>query len=323
MPRKRLLLHVLLGLVLMAPLATAQEPQLVRMGTGSVAGVYYSVGVSLCRLANQHRPETNLRCAAVPTEGSVANLTGLRDGAYDFAIVQSDVEDAALTGGGVFADKGPDDELRSVMSLYPEVLTVLVGPTAGVARIEDLAGKRVALGREGSGTRALADALLGALGWTPASFAETPDIDPTGLPRTLCDGAIDGFLYTVGHPALVIQEATTSCAARLLPVEGAAVDELVASRPYLVPGTIPGGLYQENPRPIPSFGVGALLVTRAEVPEDTVYTVVRSIFRDIHMLRGLDPVLENLDPVVMATKGLEAPLHPGAARFYRDSNLIR
>ena len=70
------------------------------MGTGNVAGVYFPVGVALCRLVNQHRRETGLRCAARPSEGSVGNLTALRDGSYDLAIVQSDTQAAALAGSG-------------------------------------------------------------------------------------------------------------------------------------------------------------------------------------------------------------------------------
>ena len=52
------------------------------------------------------------------------------------------------------------------MALYPEPLTIVARADAGVAGVEDLAGKRVALGEPGSGTRAIADALVAALGWT-------------------------------------------------------------------------------------------------------------------------------------------------------------
>ena len=322
MPGIGTLLRLLAALMVLAPAAAAQDPQLVRMGTGSVTGLYYPVGVSLCRLVNQHRRETNLHCSAIPSGGSVSNIAGLRDDTFDFAIVQSDSQAAAAEGAGAFEAAGPYPDLRSVMALYPELLTVVARADAGVTRIEDLAGKNVALGAEGSGTRAVADAVLGALGWTPASFADTPDVAADRLARTLCDGGIDAFFYTVGSPALVIQEATTSCDAKLVPVSGAAVDALVASEPYYVAATIPAGLYRGNPEPVATFGVGATLVTRADEPVDTVYTVVRAIFRDIDMLRGLDPVLSDLDPAAMTEQGLSVPLHPGAARFYQESGLV-
>ncbi len=308
---------LLAGIATAAP-AQEQEPQLVRMGTGSLAGVYYPVGVALCRLANQHRRETNLRCAAEPSAGSVANIGGLRDGTLDMAIVQSDNAAAAVQGQAPFAEAGPFADLRSVMALYPEPLAIVARADAGIAQVEDLAGKRVALGIEGSGTRTLADALMGALGWTPASFAATPDVAPEGAARALCNGEIDAFLYAVGQPALAIQEATTTCDATLIAAAGPAVDEMVAAHPDFVAATIPGGLYKGTDDAVRTFGVEATLVSRAGVADDTVYAIVRSIFEDIDMLRGLDPVLAGLDEKAMVSTALAAPVHPGAERYYRE-----
>ena len=304
------------------PAESAPPAALVSMGTGSVTAAYFPVGVAICRLANQHRAETGLRCAARESEGSGANLAGLRDGSLGLAIVQSDALAGAAAGTGAFAAAGADTGLRSVMRLYPEALTLVVRADAGVAGIEDLAGKRVVLGQAGSGTRTLADALVAALGWTPASFGATPDLAPERLAQALCDGAIDGFLYAVGHPARVIQEATTSCDARLVPIAGGAVDELVASEPWYVAATIPGGLYRGNPGAVETFGVSAILATEAAVPDATVRLVVQSVVDDLEMLRGLDPVLSGLEPEAMTDVG-PVPLHPAAEAVYRDAGWLR
>jgi TRAP transporter TAXI family solute receptor len=294
------------------------DPVLVSMGTASVTGVYFPVGVALCRLVNQHRRDTGLRCAARPTDGSVANIAGLRDGSLELAIVQSDTQAQAAAGTAGFAGAGPFDSLRAVMALHPEPLTLVARADAGVAGVEDLAGKRVWLGPEGSGTRALAGDLMAALGWTDASFAPVPQVGADRLADALCLGEIDAFLYAIGHPALAIQEATTACDARLVPVAGPAIDELVDTRPDLLATTIPGGLYRGNPGLVSSFGVGATLVTRADQPDDRINAMVGQIFADVDTLRGLEPVLAALEPEAMASDGLTAPLHPGAAAYYRD-----
>jgi TRAP transporter TAXI family solute receptor len=301
----------------------AAEPQLVEMGTGGITGAYFPVGVALCRLVNQHRRETDLRCAARLSDGSVANLAGLRDDTLSLALVQSDVQAEALAGSGPFAAPGPFAGLAAVAALYPEPLTLVARADAGIAQVEDLAGKRVWIGPEGSGTRVIADAMIAALGWTPASFAETPAVASDLLGGALCDGQIDAFLYTVGHPALVIQEATTGCDARLVPIDGPAIDELVAATPAFVAATIPAGLYRGTPGAIATFGVEATLVTREDVPEDTVYTVVSTAFDDLDTLRALDPVLARLAPETLVGRGLTAPLHPGAARFYRERGWLQ
>lgn len=302
--------------------ASAGDPVLARTGTGSLAGVYFPVGVAICRLVNQHRAETNLRCAAQPSAGSVQNLRDLRAGSLDLALVQSDSQEQAFDGTGIFADQGRFEALRAVASLYPEPLTIVARAGLGIARLADLKGKRVAIGAPGSGQRALMEVLMPALGWSLADFTATPETPPEQLSRALCGGAIDAFVQAVGHPALVILEATSDCAARLVPAEGPVIERLVADNPAYVEATIPGGLYRGNPAPVPSFGVSATLVTRADMPEEGIYTITRSIFEDLPMLRGLNPALAALDPKAMAHAALTAPLHPGAKRYYREAGLL-
>jgi len=295
----------------------APAPVLVEMGTGSISGVYFPVGVALCRLVNQHRRDTGVRCAARPTGGSVANLAGLRDGSLGLALVQSDLQAAAAAGDPPFADAGPFADLRAVMALHREPLTLVARGDAGIARVEDLAGKRVWIGAEASGTRALAGQLMAALGWTEASFEAPPPVGPDGLGDALCAGDLDAFLFTIGHPALVVQEATTACDARLVPIDGAAIDALLAARPGLALTTIPAGLYRGNPDAVASFGVVATLVTRADQPQARVHAMTAQILDDIAMLRGLDPVLAALDPQTISD-GITAPLHPGAEAYFRE-----
>jgi TRAP transporter TAXI family solute receptor len=317
-----LALAVVGGAAAQEPVAEAEAPRLVSMGTGSITAVYFPVGVALCRLVNQHRRDTGLRCAARLSAGSIANLSDLRAGKLDLAIVQSDNQAEALAGTGPFAAAGSFAGLAAVMALYPEPLTLVSRADAGIGRVEDLPGKRVWLGPEGSGTRGLAEAMMRALGWSEASFAPVPDTSPDLLPGALCDGEIDAFFYAVGHPALVIQEATTGCDAVLVAISGPAIAEMVDATPAFVAATIPGGLYRGNRQPVESFGVGATLVTRADRDEETIHTIVGAIFADLAMLRGLDPVLAGLDPQAMVSEGLTAPLHPGAARFYREQGWI-
>lgn len=197
---RRVMIPVAAAGLLVVAQAPAQEaepvgpvPQLVSVGTAAVSGMYFPVGVALCRLVNQHRRETGLRCAARPSGGSVANVGGLRDGAFELALVQSDTQAEAVAGIGAFAAVGPSDDLRAVMSLYPEALTLVVRADSGIARVEDLAGKRVWLGAEGSGTRDLAADLMNALGWTEASLAEVPEVSTDRLGDALCHDEIAGF----------------------------------------------------------------------------------------------------------------------------------
>lgn len=315
-------LAVGLALTALPPAAGALDQRLARMATGNLAGAYFPVGVAICRLVNETRREHGIRCSAQPSGGSVANIGALRAGEVDFAIVQSDVQNAALRGGGVFAGEPAFEDLRAVMSLHPEPLTVVARADAGIERFEDLFGKRISYGLPGSGARGVWDNVAGRMGWDARSFAATLELDPDQQAAALCEGRIDAFVFSLGHPAPSILEATSGCDAVLVPVTGQRISALVAVNPFYFETVIPGGLYRGNPDDVPTFGVGATLVTRADVTDEVVATLVDSVFGNIETLRGLDPVLSELDAKEMATDGLTAPLHPAAAAVYRDKGWI-
>jgi len=244
--------------------AAARDPQLVRMGTASLAGVYFPVGVAVCRLGNAERAEHGIRCAARPSEGSVANIAALRAGEAELALVQSDVQAAAVGGSGVFADAGAFGDLRAVMSLHTEPLTVLAQAGAGIDGLLALEGTRLGYGPEGSGDRVLWDRVAEALGWSDAQFSETRVLAPGDQAQALCTDAVDAFVYAVGHPARSVQEATLTCDARLVPVAGPAVETLVAGSRYYADTEIAGGLYRGNPDPTPRGSASSWLP--AETP---------------------------------------------------------
>ena len=138
----------------------------------------------------------------------------------------------------------------------------------------------------------------------------------------MCDDNIDAMIYTIGHPAAAIKEATTTCDAKLVSVTGAPIDKLVADNPFYRVATIPGGMYKGTDGETTTFGVGATFVTSASVPEETVYIVAKSVMENIEDFKGLHPAFANLDPAQMVKDGLSAPLHDGAARAYKELGLI-
>ncbi|MEC7668462.1 MAG: TAXI family TRAP transporter solute-binding subunit [Pseudomonadota bacterium] len=294
----------------------------ISIGTGGVTGVYYPTGGAICRMMAKTRKETGIRCAVESTGGSVYNINAIRSGELEFGVAQSDWQFHAFNGSSKFEEQGKFEGLRAVFSIHPEPFTVVARADAGISNFEDLKGKRVNVGNPGSGQRGTMEVLMEASGWTMDDFAVASELQAAEQSQALCDNNIDAMVYTVGHPSGSIQEATTACDAVLVNVTGDAVDQLVADNPFYRTATIPGGMYRGNDGDTATFGVGATLVTSADVPEDVVYNLVKSVFTDIDAFRGLHPAFANLDPKQMANDGLSAPLHPGAEKFYREAGLI-
>jgi TRAP transporter TAXI family solute receptor len=301
--------------------ATAQAQKYITIGTGGVTGVYYPAGGAICRLVNKDRAKHGIRCSVESTGGSVFNINTIKAGELDMGVAQSDVHYNAVQGKAQF--KEPFRELRAVFALHPEPVTVVVRKESGVNSFADLKGKKFNVGNPGSGTRATLDELIGAMGWSLSAFSLASELKADEHGPALCDGKIDGFFYLVGHPSANIQDPTTVCGAKLVSVTGSAVDKLVKANPYYAHATIPGGLYPGNPQDTKTYGVLATVVSSSRVPADTVYTVVKAVFDNFDEFKKLHPAFQVLKPENMVKDGLSAPLHDGAARYYREKGWVK
>jgi uncharacterized protein len=306
---------------LAAGAATAQETAFVSMGTGGVTGVYYPVGGAICRLVNQQRREHGIRCAVESTGGSVFNINAMLEGDLELGVVQSDVQYNAYNGNDPWEGDAFED-LRAVFALHAEPMTIVARAESGIHHLDDLPGNRVNIGNPGSGQRALFENVMAEKGWDMGTFSLASELASAEQAQALCDNNIDAFIFTVGHPAGSIQEATTTCDTHIAGPEGETMDALIEQFPFYFAATIPGGMYRGTNEDVQTFGVGATVVTRADVDEEIVYQVVRAVFENFDSFRELHPALGGLDPETMVSEGLTAPLHPGAERYYQEQGWL-
>lgn len=306
------------GLAISAP-ASAQE--FISIGTGGVTGVYYPTGGAICRLVNKSRKDHGIRCAVESTGGSVYNINTIKSGELEFGVAQSDWQYHAYNGTSTFSDN-PFPEIRSVFSVHPEPFTLIARSDAGIESFEDLKGKRFNVGNAGSGLRATTEVLMEEYGMTMDDFALATEYKGSEMSQQLCDGNIDAMVYVVGHPAAAIQEAATTCDVTLVNVTGDVIDKLIEENPYYRTATVPGGMYAGNDEDVTTFGVGATLVTSADVSEDTVYVLAKAVMENIDDFRQLHPAFANLEPSEMVQDALSAPLHPGAEKAYKELDLM-
>ncbi|WP_231590834.1 MULTISPECIES: TAXI family TRAP transporter solute-binding subunit [Grimontia] len=301
----------------------AQANQFVTIGTGGVTGVYYPTGGAICRLVNKTKKEHGIRCSVESTGGSIYNINTIRAGELDMGIAQSDWQFHAYNGSSKFQDQGAYKDLRAVFSVHPEPFTVVARADSGIKTFDDLKGKRVNVGNPGSGQRGTIEVLMGEMGWTMDDFKQVSELKAAEQSKALCDNKIDAMVYTVGHPSGAIQEATTACDSVIVEVNNAASNKLVSDNDYYRTATIPGGMYRGNDGDVQTFGVGATFVSSAEVPEDVIYNVTKAVFENFDDFRRLHPAFANLKKEEMVSDGLSAPLHPGAAKYYKEVGLIK
>ncbi len=295
----------------------------ISVGTGSITGVYYPAGGAICRLLNRGRKDHGIRCSVESTGGSVSNLNAIRNGTIDFGIVQSDWQYHAFNGTGFFADQKPFKELRSVFSLYTETFTMAVAEKSDIKKLDDIVGKKVNFGPQGSGMYATMEVLMAAKGWTKANFAAVTNLQPSEQPKALCDGKIDVMIYAAGNPNGVLQEATQTCKTRILSIDKETIEKLIKSNSFYVKAIIPGGMYAGNQNNIETFGVKAGVVTSEKVSSEIVYNMTKSVFENFDNFKTLHPVFSALKKEDMVREGHLAPIHPGSARYFKEAGLLK
>ncbi len=290
------------------------------IGGGSITGIYYQAALKICNVVNLHGGG-DYRCAARPALGSVFNINAVERGLLDFGICQSDRNWDATNGKGEWAKRGPIEGLRSVFGMYPETVLLVARADSGVQSVTDLKGKRVNLGNPGSGQRGNAEDVLRLYGIDREKDIRAEGLSQSEASRALVDGEIDAFFYTVGNPSMAVDEPSRSIAIRLIPIDSAAIRSFVSENPYYAMAVVPPGTYRGVERPVETLAVKATLVTRAELDEQIVYDVVRSVFENLDGIKASHAAFRDLEPVSML-QGLSAPLHPGAIRYYREQGWL-
>ncbi len=319
-------IYALLFLCLLCPLPSRAEGpgNEVSIGTGSPTGVYYQLANAILKVVKRQVEEDTLSVKPLPSEGSVSNIENVLSGRFDFGIVQSDKLYQAVRGEGKWSEKGPQTQLRAVMALHLESITLLATEQSQIRTLADLAGKEVNIGNPGSGTRENVESLLKFVGlWHQVKRFEN---DPIDAVDDLVAGKFDAAFLTVGHPNLAVREATSLSRVRIIPIEDPRLASIVESRPFLSLTRIPVGFYpkllEQQSDDVPTLALRAILVTRADQPDERVRALTKAVLAEQSYFRQLHPSLAQVTSQRMLAD-LTAPLHHGAESAYREAGLIK
>ncbi len=301
---------VIAGLTAYFVLDEAETGHEVVIATGSESGTYFALGTALARVLER---EGVVKSATVlPTDGSVANmrLIGQNESDVQLAFVQSDTP--------------PATSARLIAPLYKEVLHVLVATDIAdkVDSIDDFSGLRVAVGAPSSGTRQVAESVLGHFGVT---VGEELELSPEDAATGLIDGSVDAAFVLTAIPSRIVGALAVADAVRFLSLGdaqeiGNESDGLALVFPAITATTIPRSTYVRLPeRPVRTIAVSALLIGRRDLDSDLVRSITSAIFE--HRageggLRGEDLVVAQQIREDFRPSGYAIPFHDGAEAYY-------
>jgi TRAP transporter TAXI family solute receptor len=321
----------ILAIGLCVPLA-AQEMKFFRIGTGGTAGTYFPIGGLVANAVSA--PPGSRACEAggacgvpglvaiaIAANGAIANVNDIQAGRLEAGFTQSDVAYWGFTGTGVFEGRDKAPNLRGIANLYPETVHLVVRKGSGIAKVADLKGKRVSLDEPGSGTLADARLILNAFGLSEQDV-KPEYLKPDMAGKKLSSGELDAFFFVGGAPVGAISELANLTPIDLVPITGAQAEKALTRYSFFAWDRIPAGTYKDVGE-VPTISVSAILVTSIKQSEDLIYGVTKALWNsnsrkllDSGHAKGKLIVQKN------AAKGLGIPLHPGAARYYREAGLL-
>lgn len=284
------------------------------LGTAPPGGAFFVVGGALTEVLNDRSGHPDWRFTAEATKGSKENIRRLVSGELDLAL-----SNAAITYFAVRGEAQWDRpyEVRSVMTLAPNVGMFLTATDSGIRTLADLAGKRVVIGPAGAGFEDFLEPILAAHG---VGFDQFTPLNATqaGAVGMLADGSVDATFLGGVIPTASITQATTSQDVLFIPFEEEAMARLVSEYPFFRRITVPQGTYANMGGDFDGLVVGAMhLITAASVDEDLIYTVTKTLYESQAAVLERHAVGRaiNAENVV---RDVGTPFHPGAERFYRE-----
>ncbi|MCU6708569.1 TAXI family TRAP transporter solute-binding subunit [Paenibacillus sp. J5C_2022] len=308
---KRGLLAVLsLMLVMLAAACSKGDKDLVIL-TGGEQGTYYPLGGALAQIINDQAK--GMTATAVTSGASVVNVNDVNDGKGDLALIQNDVAYYAVQGTQMFQTKV--DGFKGVAMLYPEVVQIVAAADSGIASVDDLKGKRIAVGDQGSGAEVNAKQILDIHGiaYDDIKVEYMAFSDAAG---GIQDGNIDAAFITAGTPTGAIEALKANRAVTIVTISDEKIAELADKYPYYTSFNLPKDVYgTENDAK--TVAVGAMLVASDDMSEDDVYKLTKAMFEHLDVFaathqRGKDITLDT------ALDGMSVDIHAGAQKYYDE-----
>lgn len=295
--------------------ASARAQDFINVLTGGTSGVYYPLGVALSKIYGEKIP--NARPTVQATKASVENLQLLQQGKGEIAFTLGDSLDAAWKGDEEAGFKAPLKKLRGITAIYPNYVQIVASKDSGIKTLADLKGKRLSVGAPKSGTELNARAILAAAGMSYKDLSKVEYLPFAESVELMKNRQLDATLQSAGLGVASLRDLATSVEITVVEVPAAVVDK---AGPPFVKVSIPANTYTGQSAAVPAAAVLNYLVTHEGMKEETVYQMTKSLYDNLGDLTAAHAAARAIK-LESALEGMPLPLHPGAARYFKEKGL--
>ena len=292
--------------------------------TATTGGSYYPAGVAITQLWNEQLGKRlDIKFSAQSSAGSVENADILRKKEAEIAFMQNNVVLWAYYGTHMFEGK-PNKNFRLLQPFVPNAYHFVVAND--INSLLDIKGKRFVVGRAGSGTATVSQAIFDALGisydeFRPESLGQGEGLD------AVRNGVVDGVLAMGGYPVPAIADvmAAPKRAYKFLNLSDVERKIINKVENWILPTEIPADTYLNQPEPLKTLQHVALFIVTEEMPEEVAYELAKTTWEKMDWLRKASAIfnrmkIENVDENFI---NYPVPLHKGAEKYYKEIGIIK
>jgi TRAP transporter TAXI family solute receptor len=288
----------------------------VRISTGFPDMTFKPLGDALVKEYARVLPD--VRFEVEETAGSVTNIEDLQNGTADLGLALADVAYMAFSGD--LRELVPDGRnVRGLAVLHSSRVHVMVRANSNIKSVVDFRGHRVVVGPPGSGTAVTSSMLLQAFA-VPLEQVEQRALSFASATDALIRGDLEGLFVVSADPTETVDRAIRA-GARLLDVSGPTITRLRADYPFLRNAVIPAHTYPGQPHSVETVAIDVLLLCRAGLPEPFVHRLTWALFQVLPSLAKRFDYLKLME--LNRAPATPVPLHPGAAWYYRQEELLQ
>jgi uncharacterized protein len=310
-------LRACLAVVLAVTSASAADRTTVSLGTATPGGGFPLYGGAVAEVINAEDPTLDVQPRN--TKGSTENVPMLEAGTLDIALVQGEVAHEALAGIG----RAPAN-LRILAAMYSTAGMFVVRADSPDRTIEDLRGKRVAFGAQGSGLVILARYVLDGLGLDRDRDFQAVFLERAGDgPAMVLDGRVAALWGGgVGWPGFTAV-ASAPGGARFIVPDGPGIQRILATHTFLRPLEVAPNAYPGQTTAIRSVGSWSFIMARPTLSDDVAYRLARALHRGEARLGAKLAQARETTAANTAAAARPDQLHPGVARYLREIGALR
>lgn len=287
--------------------------QQLSMGTASSGGAYYVIGTGIAEVLTTNVEELNV--TAEITDGGVANVRLVHQRDVDLGISNSDSIQYALAGTAPY--DGVQD-IQVICSLHSSVLNIVTTENSGIDSIDDLKGKKVAVGPAGGGSVAGMEVILKAYGMTMDDIIPSYVSYDDGITQ-LKDGQVVAALAMAGLPTPAVSAMAATDKVVMVNIDEEHMKKIQDMAPYYSSVTVPAATYNMDNDGV-VIGVKNIVYCSTDLDDETVYVITKTLIEKLDDLKTYHSAVKDVTPESMADIGVY-PMAPGAERAFKEAGV--